>query len=69
MKPHDDDFHRAAFYVSKRTPAEWLQDPPAVLAVRFKLIAEKPHFVATWGTWRAPRRRHPPRGAKTTISE
>ena len=42
MKPDDDAFHKAAFYVSKRTPAEWLQDPPVVLAARFTLIAEKP---------------------------
>jgi hypothetical protein len=61
MKPRDDDFNGAAFYVSKRTPAEWLKDPSAVLAARFTLIAEKLRFVATWGTWRAPRRRrHPP---------
>jgi len=65
MKPHDDDFNGAAFYVSKRTPAEWLRDPPAVLAARFTFLAEAPRLVFTWGTWR--RRRHPPGGAKTTI--
>ena len=57
MKPHDDGFHAAAFYVSKRTPAEWLKDPPAVLALRFKFIAEQPRLLSTWGTWRARRPR------------
>ena len=64
IKPHDGGFHAAAFYVSQRRPAAWLQDPAAVLALRFTFLAETPRLVFTWGTWRAPPRRRARRPAK-----
>jgi hypothetical protein len=57
MKPDDDAFHKAAFYVSQRKRADWLNDSAAVIAARFTLIAEKPRSVVSWGTWRTPKRR------------
>jgi hypothetical protein len=63
MQPHDDDFHAAAYYVSRRKPADWVNDPAALLVARFTLLVERPRLVFTWGTWRAPPRRRARRPA------
>jgi hypothetical protein len=63
MKPDDDDFHAAAFYVSQRKRADWVNDPAGLLVARFTLLAASPRLVFTWGTWRAPPRRRARRPA------
>lgn len=54
----NDDFHQAAFYVSRRARSEWVEDDATTLVGRFTFLAERPRMVFAWGTWRArPRRR------------
>lgn len=52
----DDDFHGAAFYVSCRTRADWVDEETDVLVARLKFLATAPRLVFTWGTWRRTRK-------------
>jgi hypothetical protein len=52
----DDDFHGAAFYVTRRMRAEWVDEDSKVLVARLKFLNTAPRLVLTWGSCRKPRK-------------
>jgi len=57
MTAGDDDFHAAAFYVTRRERSKLLEHGPAVLAECIRFFAIQPRLVQTWGDWREPKRK------------
>ena len=51
-----DNFHEAAFYVTRRMRAEWTNQETGVLIERLKFMAKAPRLALTWGTCRKPRK-------------
>ncbi len=50
-------FHEAAFYVTRRLRAEWVNDETGVLIVRLKFMDKAPRLAVTWGSWRKASKR------------
>jgi hypothetical protein len=49
------NFHEAAFYVTRRMRAEWVNEETGVLIERLKFMDKAPRLALTWGTCRKQR--------------
>ena len=50
------NFHEAAFYVTRRMRAEWVNEETGVLVERLKFMDKAPRLALTWGTCRKTRK-------------